>query len=355
MSLIESNATHSILVFGWYNFKIYQQACARALEQIGTTVIKLSCKSCFKDNFSSRLQRYIGVGPAIQMLNDQLIETVEQQKPDITFIYNNHFVRPKTLEHLQGKTWLAGCTNDNPFGKTFGKLHWRNFRNTIRYYDSWHVGRESNLDEFKAAGAKNVRLLMSYYLPWEIDSCCKKPIEEFEYDVVFVGHGEGDNRREYIEALIESGINVRIFGPPKSWKSCLGKKLLKRLPQIYPVYGLEYREIIRKSKICLVFLSEINKDTYTRRCFEIPSWGGFMMAPRTNMLSRLYVEGEEAEYFTTPDELVEKCRKYINNDAERGWIAQNGQRRCFRDSHDVIARMQQWLNDIIEFQSKDMK
>ena len=283
-----------------------------------------------------------------------MIETVEQQKPDITFIYNNQFVAPKTLAYLRGKTWLAGYTNDNPFGKVLGKPHWRNFHNTIDYYDSWHVGRKSNLDQFKAAGAKNVRLLMSYYLPWEIDNRCKKPREKFEYDVVFVGHGEHDDRRDCIEALIDNGIDVRIFGPTKSWKGCLSKTLLKRLPRIYPVYGLDYREIIRKSKICLVFLSRINKDKYTRRCFEIPSWGGFMIAPRTNMIRRLYAEGEQAEYFTGPDELVEKCSRYIHNDTEREKLAQNGQRRCFRDGHDVVARMQQWLNDIIEFQSNDL-
>jgi hypothetical protein len=352
----ERQITHGpILVFGWYNFEIYQEASARALEQLGLPVIRLSCNPCFNGKYSSWFQRRLALGPAIKKLNRQLIQTVEKHKPRITLIYNNHYVKPKTLKYLREITWLAGYTNDNPFGNTKLKLHWINFRKTIPLYDNWHVIRESNINQFKAAGAKNVKLLMSYYLPWQIDDTCIKPRKDFENDIVFIGHAEPDSRLEYIKQLIKNNLKIKIFGPPKGWKKHLPDKTLKKIPPIHPIYGHEYRQTIRKSKIALVFLSNINRDTYTRRCFEIPAWGGFMLAPRTKTLQSLYEQGREADFFSTPTELVDKCSKYLQNDKLREEIAQKGQKKCLSASHDVISRMKQWLNDIKQFQSSKEK
>lgn len=343
----------SVLLFGSYRYPMYEEACARALEQIGVRVIRLASEEATSaGGLCGRAQRWFASGPIIAKPNRRLIDAVEKDRPDITLVYNNHYVKPATLARLSGKTWLAGYTNDNPFGAFAWRPFWRNLRKTIPCYDSWHVYRRSNIGQFRRAGAENVGLLMSYYLPWDVPQDCLRPRTAFDYDVVFVGHGETDGRADHVRALLDAGVDLRIFGPPAYWRRCLGRRDLRRIPKIEPLRREEYRDVIRKSKICLAFLSGGNRDEYTRRCFEIPSWGGFMLAQRTGVLQELYQEGQDAEYFDSAVELIAECKKYLDDDEGREKIAASGQRRCLEDGHDVASRMRQWLGDIEEFRGK---
>jgi hypothetical protein len=343
-----------LLLFGTNEFSIYQQAGAAALAKLDTVVHNIECNSCFsKHRLVSKFQKWFCLGSAINSINNKLLQSVEIYKPDITLIYNNPYIKKETLLKLSKKTWLSAYTNDNPFGEFAWRPFWRNFRRIIPYYDSWHVYRESNVSEFLAAGAKRVGILRSSYLPWLVDDNDLKPRRNFKYDIVFVGHGEADGRVNHIRAILEAGLDVRIFGEPKYWSRCFSKKTFQNLMPIHKVDTNSYHEITRCSKICLAFLSEANRDTYTRRCFEIPAWGGFMLAQRTQYLTSLYEEGIEAEFFNSPSELVGKCIKYLSDDKNRETIAQRGQKKCLNSNYDVISRMNGWLNDTLKFMAEN--
>ena len=337
---------HTVAVFGKYHLQGYEESAARALEQLGVNVIRIVSGEASWSGVVGRFQRLTGIGPGVERLNQKLLVGVEKTKPDITLVYNCRHLTSSTLRRLAKTTFLAGYTNDNPFGAFSWRPSWRKMRRAIPYYDAWHVYRQSNVDDFQTAGAKRVNILMSYYLPWDITKEVLRSRKSFTYDVVFVGHGESDGRSKYVCALLDAGIRLRIYGYAKHWHRCLRRRDLARLPDIKPVWDSEYRDLIRKSKICLVFLSGGNRDEYTRRCFEIPSWGGFMLAERTPTLRRLYEEGREAEYFGSPDELVEKCRAYLAHDDAREAIAMCGQKKCLGGGHDIVSRMKQWLVDI---------
>jgi len=346
--ITENNEFSSIMVVGVFHYHWYAEACAKALENLGIKVHRLDLWRYHTKGILGRIQRWFDFGPLVKNINNIVIKEVQLHKPEITFFYNVIHLRPATLQFLSSYTWVAGYANDNPFGGYSWRYQWRTFRNTIPYYHSWHIYRESNINEFKTFGARNVHLLMSYYLPWEVNKECLQPRSDFIYDVSFVGHCEADGRVDYIQSLINEGISVRIFGNPSRWKRYLPGKTLRKLPPIKEVSHERYREIVRRSKICLVFLSRQNRDQYTRRCFEIPSWGGFMMCQRTSFLKKLYKEGFEAEFFSTVPELVSKCHYYLFNDIQREHIAQQGQKKCFSEKHDVVSRMKQWLDDIAE-------
>lgn len=337
-------AAMRILLAGWFRYPWYEEACARALESLGVIVTRLSWSDCFSLSWFGRLQQWFSYGPSITKMNNLLAQTTGNFRPDVTLIYNGQHISECTLWHLRSRTWLAGYTNDDPFGAHAWRLPWRKFRATIPYYHSWHVYRPENILEFKRRGARSVSLLMSYYLPWEVTGDCLNPRDTFEYDVTFVGHGEPDGRAQYVEALLDAGISLTIFGHPSRWHKCLPKRTLRRLPPIREANHEQYRRIVRRSKINLVFLSGQNRDQYTRRCFEIPAWGGFMLAPRTPVLQGLYEEGIEAEFYGGTEELVEKCRQYLGQE-RRETIAGQGQQRCFRSGYDVVGRMSQWLHD----------
>ena len=100
--------------------------------------------------------------------------------------------------------------------------------------------------------------------------------------------------------------------------------------------------------MALCFLSKLNRDTYTRRCFEIPATGTLMLSEHTDDLASLYKEGEEADFFRTREELIEKLKLYFGNEPLRQTVAANGYQRVMADGHDVVSRMEQVLAWVAE-------
>ena len=95
--------------------------------------------------------------------------------------------------------------------------------------------------------------------------------------------------------------------------------------------------------IALVFLSRLNHDTYTRRCFEIPITGTLMLSEYTPDLASLFEEGVEAEFFRGPEELLDKVRFYVRNDEARRRVGLAGRARILRDGHEALDRAKQVL------------
>ena len=77
---------------------------------------------------------------------------------------------------------------------------------------------------------------------------------------------------------------------------------------------------------------------------EIPASGGFMLAERTDEHRALFEEGHEAVYFSTNEELLEKCRYYLAHDAERDAIARAGRQRCIDSDYSNEGMIRKCLN-----------
>jgi spore maturation protein CgeB len=109
------------------------------------------------------------------------------------------------------------------------------------------------------------------------------------------------------------------------------------------VWGEEYNKALCGAKVALCFLSKHNRDTYTRRCFEIPATRTLMLSERTEDLLSLYKEGEEADFFSSLDEMTNKVKLYVEDEKRRQAVADMGYRRVMSDGHDVVSRMKQVL------------
>jgi spore maturation protein CgeB len=112
------------------------------------------------------------------------------------------------------------------------------------------------------------------------------------------------------------------------------------------IWGADYPRALRSAKIALGLLSKWIPETTTTRTFEIPATGTFMLAERNDDHAALFEEGKEAEFFASDEELGDKIRFYLANDAARGRIAAAGRARCERsgysDAHQlrrVLARV----------------
>jgi spore maturation protein CgeB len=114
----------------------------------------------------------------------------------------------------------------------------------------------------------------------------------------------------------------------------------------FDLLGKSYAQAISSAKVTLCFLRKINRDLHTSRSVEIPACGGFMLAERTVEHSSLFKEGEEAEFFSNKNELLDKVRYYLSNDKQRKLISNNGLIRARNSGYSYDDMVQRIINVI---------
>jgi spore maturation protein CgeB len=162
--------------------------------------------------------------------------------------------------------------------------------------------------------------------------------EKYGCEVVFVGHYEADGRERYLRALVEAGVHVKLFGP-KYWNRRVLGSLADYFGEVRPALGTDYAKALGGASMCLNFFSRLNRDTINRRCFEVPACGGLLLSERSEDLQAIWRDGEEAVYFSNPEELVERVLWLREHKDEAHQIAQAGRKRILNDEHSVDGRM----------------
>lgn len=345
-----------ILVAGDWHSDLHEEAADQALRAIGHQTVQFKWFHYFRaKSFFSRVQDRYLFGPALERLNRDLVDAVRSSAPDAVLVYRGSHVFPRTLREIRRlcpAAVLVGYNNDDPFSPTAPRWMWRHFVRGLPHYDLALAYRHRNLREFSAAGARRVELLRSWFIPER-----HRPVElsalereRFGADVVFVGHYEPDGRLQCLEEVVRHGWKLRLFGHDYGWHPVLRTSpTLRGFMPVENAWGADYNKALCGAKVALCFLSKLNRDTYTRRCFEIPASGTLMLAEYTDDLAQLFKPGEEADFFRAPAELVEKLRYYLENDEARKRVARAGRQRVIADGHDVVSRMRQltsWIADI---------
>jgi len=152
-------------------------------------------------------------------------------------------------------------------------------------------------------------------------------------------------RLDCIEYLCENGIDLSLYGT--GWNHLKGSKLIKK-KKIVSVYGKKYEETLASSKICLSFLSKMNRDVYTRRCFEIPAMKKLLLCERSEDMQEMFVEDKEAVFFSDKLELLEKVKWLLANPIIIDDIAEAGFQRVYDNKDDIDSRAHQFLDLIRE-------
>jgi len=361
-----------ILVVGDWHSQVHEEPVARALAMLGHTVERFAWHSYFSpaprlragldelDRLSRKFQNKYLLGPRFHAVNRDLLARTLQTQPDALFVYRGTHITAETLRAIKRvcpHAILVGYNNDDPFSRRQPRWAWRHFVRAIPEYDLTLAYRQRNCDDCRNAGARHVELLRSWFVP-EINHPVPLLPEDrarFECDVVFVGHNEPDGRLELLEEIVRQGFRLRLFGPYKGfgengWYPAIDNSpLLRDLAPVSLVWGEDYNKALCGAKVALCFLSKRNRDTYTRRCFEIPATRTVLLSEYSNDLATLYQEGRDVDFFRSKEELVFKLRRYIQNDDLRQSVAESGYRRVRADGHDVLSRMRQlliWIEEL---------
>lgn len=359
-----------ILVAGDWHSDLHEQEVLNSLTRLGHEVheFKWHHYYSFKQEHSAkfaalskRAQNKYLFGPIISRVNRDFISKILKLKPAIVFVYRGTHIYADSLEVVKKalpRCVLVGYNNDDPFSPSQPKYLWRHFIKAVPNYDLMLAYRHSNITALYSAGAKRVELMRSWYVaernyPVELSQHEKS---KFSSDVVFIGHYEPDQRLAFLEEVVRQGFELKIFGPSKYWSKPLrSSPLLKHLAPIEMVWGNDYNRALCGAKVALCFLSKLNRDTYTRRCFEIPATKTLMLSEYSKDLTSLFSEGVEADYFQDMNEFIEKVKHYVESTPDRERIAQCGFDKVKTGGHDIDSRMRIMLNQILSVRNSEVK
>ena len=154
-----------------------------------------------------------------------------------------------------------------------------------------------------------------------------------DVDVTFIGQLYG-NRKEYVDYLLNSGINVQTYG--------LGSAN-GRLNQF------EMIEVMNKSKIILNFSASSQKRTQQikGRIFEATGCGAMVLSEYVNGIENYFVPDKEIVLFKTKEEIREKILFYLSHEDELYKISSAGEQRVLME-HTIYKR----LSEIFDYASK---
>lgn len=343
-----------ILIAGDWEYAMYETAFAGALEALGCQIVKFKWSGYFESILGKVEAKWMLPGPQTWALNRDLLSCIASAHPDVLLIWRGTHIWPSTLAKAKtiGVKTLTSYNHDDFTGPESGApvprhhhLLWRNFIACVPYYNFHFVKRQSNINHLISLNSKNNEIMPMWFVP-----DIHKPLElskddliKYSCDIAFVGHYEPDGRLDYIRALVRAGLHVRLYGD-RYWTKQVLKELYKYFGMVYPVYGEEYSKALCGAKICLSILSKLNRDTYTRRCYEIPACGKLLLCEKTSELEKMFVDGDEAVFFSSPDDLVSKAKWLIANPLVANRISGAGLKRVWANGGDVKSRAAKFLS-----------
>jgi spore maturation protein CgeB len=209
----------------------------------------------------------------------------------------------------------------------------------MREVDQYLVWSRRLVERAHEAGARRAS-----YIPFACDPMLHHPVpissEDrglFAADICFVGNWDAERER-WLSELAEE--DLALWGS-SYWTRCTDERLRSRWKG-REVVAHEMAKAVGCARINLNILREQNKDACNMRTFEIPACGGFLLHERSKELAGLLRPGSECDDFSTPNELREKVRYYLQHEDERARIAANGHAGIMRQTY------KEWAEQLLQ-------
>jgi spore maturation protein CgeB len=269
--------------------------------------------------------------------NAGLIQAVRAHRPHVLWVDKGRSIRARTLRASRQARPGIRLVNYSPDDMFNPANQSRQYRRAIPEYDLHVTTKSYNVVELREAGARDVLFVDNAYDPAVHRPLALTEEERRRYgaEVAFVGQYERE-RAEAMVALAGAGIPVTAW----SWDWDARRHHHPNLDvRARFLDGLDYARAVNGARINLGFLRKVNRDLQTTRSIEIPACAAFLLAERTDEHRRLFREGEEAEFFGSTAELIDKCRHYLAHEDARRRIAEAGRQRCLTSGYSNRERM----------------
>jgi spore maturation protein CgeB len=356
-----------ILFVGYLNEGQTSRMRMEVLRDLGHEVYPLNVQGAWATAswLSRHVQQRLELGPVISAFNARLQEVANTFHPELLWAEKQEHVRASTLASLR----LSGVRLLHYTPDPYFSLSWKRTRTmdkAMGMFDYLVTSKRYELKAYESLGKQVV------YVPLGFDEKSHRPLspgnstaaERFSSDISFLGGWE-PRREKLLTAIAGLGGRLKIWGQAWShlidgaWGIRRAYRLrilagedpytLRRNEALAPsicgeeVYGSEYAWALSGASIGVGFLRHVCPDQHTTRTFEIPACGSMLLADRTDEHAEFFQEGSEAEFFASPEELVDKARFYLGNDSALRRVAKQGYERCFTSGYSYHHRVAEVL------------
>jgi spore maturation protein CgeB len=336
----------------------------RAFERLGHTVHGVDTMEPWTRTswLKRQAQRRLECGPVVDEVNRSVLEAARAFRPDLLWAEKQEFLRAETLAEMRNLgARLVHFTPDPYF-----TLAWKRTRlmdDSIRAFDVLVYSKSYERCDYEALARPLIYVPLGYCD--EVHRPLASDDQRWSCSVASLGGWE-PHRQLLLHAIAASGVDVKIWG--FHWEFlCDGRwtprrhvilrqeagparfsfqydEVIARAYQGGEVYGDDYARALTGARIGIGFLRRVCPEQHTSRSFEIPACGSMLLAERTNEHQQFFIEGKEAEFFASEEELLHKIRFYRANEASRRRIAESGYKRCVDGQYAYVHRLRAVLD-----------
>jgi len=254
----------------------------------------------------------------VEHLNENLVNTARQHKPDCCLVVGGQNILPQTVSRIKHMGIpIALWTTDVP-------ADFKNILESASFYDHLFCAGSEASDIFHARGFENVT-----WLPFACDPNFHKRISlnideshQFAKDIVFVG-SYYSNRARILEGIAD--LDLGVWGP--YWQKLeVHSPLKKKAINIKMNYD-QWVKIFNASKINIVIHYQDGKlpcHQASPKLFEAMACGCFVLTDRQKDAQALFKDKEHLVFFDDPQDLRAKIKYYLDHEDERKRIAERG-------------------------------
>jgi spore maturation protein CgeB len=270
---------------------------------------------------------------------ERTLAAAKRRHYDIIWLEKALTIGPQLVRKLRSTCPRAKIIGFSPDDMCRRHNQSQQFLGALPYYDWFITTKTQSLGDFASLGCSNVVVVGNGFDPeaFRPVSVSANDVERLGGDVGFIGSHESARAHAVLD-LARAGLRVRVWGD--GWRALTNSHANLRIEN----RALDFDDLSKACsafKINLGFLRKLNQDQQTTRSVEIPACGGFMLAERTPEHLALFEEGREAEFFATSEELLGKCRRYLEDDPSRTAIARRGHERCLSSGYSNSARLRE--------------
>lgn len=266
-----------------------------------------------------------------RMVNINLIEYVNFEKPDYIIVSKGLNLWPKTVKSLQKlETKLINWNPDDFFNKNNSNV---NLIESFKYYDLIVSSRPHLFDEYRERGAKQLLFVDWYYVP-ELHYPREK---QFQYDFSFVGSWS-PFREEFI-----SKINSPVIIWGGGWDRSSTSFKMSHHVNAKIISQIEMSSVFSNSKYSLNLITHENRDYSNLRFFEVCASAGLLVTERNESSISYLVDGEDCLMYST----AEDVNRLLACSFDLKTISQNGYKKITNGANSFSDRVGQLLDAIL--------
>lgn len=257
---------------------------------------------------------------------------LEGKRFDLCHVDGGEWVTPSVVNLLRHHvSRIVSYSIDDPFGTRDG-ARFKAFRKSLPYFDLNAVVREENLAEahaFKARAA--IRIFRSAdELSHAPRLLTREDRLKWDSEVLFLGTWFPE-RGPFMVDLLRNNVPLTLRGA--HWHKAPEWPLLKAHWKGGSIGGDDYAKAIQCAKVNIGLLSKANRDLHTTRSLEIPALRSLLCAERTTEHLAMYIEGQEALFWSDAQECAKVCHFALSDDPRREAIAKAGHQRVKKNGH----------------------